>query len=655
MRSIISALLAVYIFTAAAAPDKKTFTEKYTVCKPTEDKKMSDNSAITPESYGLSVRGGTCRGLHCVKDADNRDCMVIWLMDRFCERVLQIDAETGNTESISIPSEIDFAPFSSLCSLAGKSYSMISGCFLEYDPALKKFTFCRKVEDGARLGMGMTEDENGNIWCAAYPDCQLFCFVPATGELKSFGQVNQADYPQYPYSMVKSGNIIYIGTGYVCGQIIRFDLESGKSRTLIPPELAPAGELIKVQRYSDGNIYGRSKDSTFIVRDDKAEAIEALPEGVLPVNDPRTGGAELVMTEFPSGRKLADFDIKAGKYTLISADGSCRKELTFTYENRGTSMMDITVNDEGIIAGGGSFPFWFGKLNCRTKEKCIEFAGVQCNAITAHGKYFYIASYHGGQLLKLDPGQPWNLKNAMKITTPNLHSNPVFYGAIRDDICRPHTITVSPDGSYFIAGGTPAYGKTGGGIAFVNTASGKVKVIPHTKLAENEAPHALLIWDDRLLLCGTAVYPGTGGVQLAKEGSLLLYDMKAEKTIWRTKALGTMDAVFQLLRLDENRVLGYTSNNDIFLFNVPERKLIYQKSIAAVAPAAMAGSCRALLKTDDGRIFFLGKKHVAQIDPEHGSVINAVEVSGGIQMSGAIYDNKIWFASENQWKSIDIP
>ena len=101
-------------------------------------------------------------------------------------------------------------------------------------------------------------------------------------------------------------------------------------------------------------------------------------------------------------------------------------------------------------------------------------------------------------------------------------------------------------------------------------------------------------------------------------------------------------------------MLGYTSNDELFLFDVPERKIIYQRNIAEVGPAAMAGSCRALLKAPDGRIFFLGKKHIALIAPEDGSIIKAVEISGGIQMSGAIYDGKIYFAAQREWKSIVI-
>lgn len=616
---------------------------------------MADDIVICPDSYGLSVRGGTCRGVHCVKDASGRDCIVLWLMDRFCERVLQIDAETGAAESIAIEQEMDYAPFASLCSRAGKSYSLFCHWFFEFDPVLKKFTFAQKVDAGARLGMGMMEDEAGGIWCTAYPDCHLFRFDPATREFKSFGQVSKTDFPQYPYTLVKDGNIIYIGIGFTCGQVVRFDLESGRYETIVPEELAPAGEPLKVYRYSDGNIYAGSKSAFFIIRNGKAEAVAEVPADIVPLTDTRSGDAGFMMKEFPSGRKLLDFDVKAGTFVTACADGSDRKTVDFYYENRGTSMMDITVNDQGILAGGGSFPFWFGKLDCRSGKKTVEFAGVQCNAITAHGKYFYIASYHGGQLLKFDPDKPWTLENAMKIDTPDLHSNPIFYGAIRNEICRPHTITVSEDGSYFVAGGTPAYGTTGGGIAFVDTADGKVEVIPHTGVAENESPHALLIYNDELLLCGTTIHPGTGGRILAAEASLLIWDMKQKRTIWRTRDLGKIDAVFQLLRLDETRVLGYTSNDELFLFDVPERKIIYQRSIAEVGPAAMAGSCRALLKAPDGRIFFLGKKHVAQIAPEDGSIIKAVRVAGDIQMSGAIYGGKIWFASENQWKSIPLP
>ena len=614
---------------------------------------MSDFKTVVPESYGLAVRAGTNRGLYCCQDADGRDCLVIWLQDATNDRILQVDAETGTTESIPVPQEMDFAVFSSLRSKAGKSYSLYCSCFLEYDPALKKFTFYRKLKKNEYLGMVTYEDEAGKIWSISYPDSHLFCFDPATGEFTEYGQIDKTDYPQYSYSMVKDGDLIYAGLGFVEGRVVCFDLATGEARQLLAPEDSPKGETMEVCRFSDGNIYACGKECFFIIRDGRAERIAALPEGAVEMKNPAAGRHGFVMSEFCSGRKLVDFDMTNKTFATTAADGSDRKEVSFDFDNRGTSMMDITVNDQGVLAGGGSFPFFFGKLDTATGEKSVEFAGVQCNTIAACGKYFYIGAYHGGQLLRFDPDKPWDLQNAMKIDDPDFNSNPVFYGAVRKEVCRPHAIAVAPDGSWFVVGGTPAYGTTGGGIAIVDCESGKYKVIPHTDLIENEAPHALVILNDELLLGGTAVYPGTGGVKMVEEGSLFLYNIRENKTIWRSKALGSpMDAVFQLLMLDDNRVLGYTSNSEVFLLDLTRREIIYKQDISAIAPAAMAGSCRALLKDDDGRIFFLGKKHIARLDPENGSIIRAFEVAGGIQMSGAIYDGKVWFAGEKQWKSL---
>ena len=39
------------------------------------------------------------------------------------------------------------------------------------------------------MSMGMTEDDQGKIWSASYPDSGVVCYDPAAEELKDYGHV----------------------------------------------------------------------------------------------------------------------------------------------------------------------------------------------------------------------------------------------------------------------------------------------------------------------------------------------------------------------------------------------------------------------------------------------------------------------------------
>lgn len=484
-------------------------------------------ATVTPQDHGRAVRGGTCRGLHTARDADGNDCVVVFLMDDINRRMLQIDAATGESEEIPIPFAPRDAVYSSLKSRNGKCYSLFAHHFVEYDPAQKKFTFVRKVKD--LTAMSMAEDANGIIYAATYPDLCLYSYDPATGEFRDFGQIHQETFPQYPRTITFADDgTLYVGTGNTRGQVIHVYPSSGRAVPVIPKAEEPAGKSLFVRRFTDGKIYARHNDLFFLIDGDTATRLDHVPDARF-ITSPLTGSQNLVIRDFDSGRKLVTFDLANGKLVTTNADGSEVRAVDFSFVNHGAPMMGIDVTADGIVGGGGFFPFFFGTFDPATNEKTVQFADVQCNAIQAHGKYFYIAGYAGGLIMRFDPSKPWTLTTPMQRKEADLQSNPVFYGTARQVTIRPHAISVSPDGKIFVAGGTPEYGHTGGGMAIVDTQSGSMTLVPHTDLAPLESPHALAVLDNGLVICGTTVNAGTGGEIKAAEASLLIYDIHRNK------------------------------------------------------------------------------------------------------------------------------
>ena len=79
---------------------------------------MNMQKEIAATDYGLAVRGGTRRGVAAVTDGNGNDAVVVWLMDNYNYRVLQIDVETGHCDCIPVPFERPDAVYSSIRSRA---------------------------------------------------------------------------------------------------------------------------------------------------------------------------------------------------------------------------------------------------------------------------------------------------------------------------------------------------------------------------------------------------------------------------------------------------------------------------------------------------------------------------------------------------------
>lgn len=100
--------------------------------------------------------------------------------------------------------------------------------------------------------------------------------------------------------------------------------------------------------------------------------------------------------------------------------------------------------------------------------------------------------------------------------------------------------------------------------------------------------------------------------------------------------------------------MGINSNRELFILDLDLKKVVVKRDISDLMPAAQGQSCRALLRDGQGGIYFLGQQFLAKIDPADGKIIKVVNVDGGVQVGGGIYNGVLYFVSRNNWKSIDL-
>ncbi len=211
---------------------------------------FSDHGVCTPLSNH--------RGIVATKDGNGKNVALAWLMDcRGCYELLLVEAETGKAEEypIPVPTAGD-SPFASILSSANKFYTHFGTQFMEFDPAQRKFTFTRQTTPN--MAMAMTEDDNGVIWSATYPQSGVVSYNPKTGEFKDYGHIYKQTWAQYPrYVACDDAGWVYLGIGSTASQIVALDPATGQATPLVAEADRKHGSGTVV-RDQNGKVYGFS-------------------------------------------------------------------------------------------------------------------------------------------------------------------------------------------------------------------------------------------------------------------------------------------------------------------------------------------------------------------------------------------------------------
>ena len=139
--------------------------------------------------HGVATPNSNHRGTVATVNGEGRNVVLLWLLDHTgCYALLVIDAETGESQQRAIPfPPRGDSPFASILSSENRYYTHFANHFVEYDPVSDEFTFFH--ETAPRMAMSMTEDDNGVIWSATYPQSGIVSYNPATGEFRDYGQL----------------------------------------------------------------------------------------------------------------------------------------------------------------------------------------------------------------------------------------------------------------------------------------------------------------------------------------------------------------------------------------------------------------------------------------------------------------------------------
>ena len=588
--------------------------------------------------HGIPTPVAQTRGVVSTVDQSGQDVILTWLQDwRGGYAILMVNAETGASQQFDVPFKPDGdEPSAIYLSSKNRLYTLFNSQFVEFDVASKRFTFHGKVN--GKTAMSLTEDKDGRIWAATYPNNQLVSFNPQNSSLQNHGQLAKESWTQYPRSIaVDAHGWVYVGSGLAASQIYAYNIQSHATQALLSSSQRVSGTAVVTQSQSNV-VYARNGRQQFMLTNGKASGLSA---GAQVAESNLKGGAQnLVDREFPSGRRLVSVDMH--DRTLVTRDASGQqKTVKFNYTTQGAALTFVCATGDNKVCGGTRFPMHTFYYNAGDNKFDSKQLPRQPNVMAALGSRLYVAAYPDGKLFQ----ESENGKNEFSEV---LNAYP--------SINRPHAMLIMGGGSQIALAGTPEYGTTGGGMMFWNRSSGQKSRIDHWHLVPNHSVQAMVELSNGTLLGGTTVAPGTGGVTKAADSSeLFLMDANTHEVRWRGAPVPGAKTITDLMVGTDGLVYGLADSVDLFVFNPNNRQVVSVNRFSKdLGPSVYAQGTRAFVKGADGSIYVLLYNGIGKVDTKAHTVSRVVSSPVRITVGGAAANGRIYFGSNNHlysWKA----
>ena len=599
----------------------------------------AQNSQAVFKDHGVASPISNHRGTVATVDGNGRNVVLIWLFDYTGGyALLMVDAETGKSEQFKMPFPPGGdTPYSSILSSDNKFYTLFNGFFAEFDPVKRAFTFHKEVK--RQMAMGMTEDHNGVIWAATYPNSGLVSFNPKTREMKDYGYVYQQNWYQYPrYVATDKAGWVYFGLGNTATQIIAYNPVSGEALPMFEEAERKRG-IAYVYRDNDDKVYGQSLPG-------KEEAWFEFYKGIRsPVSNHQsnpapiiTGSQGLFHTQFPDGKKIKICDLTDRKLIVEDPATKTSKEVSLDYTSQGAIVMGVGTSPEGKIVGGTAFPMRYFSYDPKKDTWENLYAPGQYNAMARQGDSMFFGVYPSGAL------QRWDGNKATKLIECPL------------DIHRPHRLLAYSDGKTLIMGGTPEYGYTGGGLLFWDRQKNAGTLLKDSNIVLDQSTMSLVSLPGGNLLGGTTTMPGTGGLKKAKEAELYIMNVKSKKISWRKALFPGVQNYTDMCMTPEGLVYGIADRKTFFVFDPKKKAITYQFDLVQQFGLTTAEQCPRVFVSGPGKkIYILFRKGIALVEPKTHQInmlaASPVPIDGG----GDYLDGRIYFVGGSHLFSYELP
>jgi hypothetical protein len=603
--------------------------------------------------HGVATPVSNHRGIVATVDGAGKPVALVWLFDHTGGyAILVLDADTGKAQQVPVPFPPGKdCPYASILSTKNKYYTHFNSYFSEFDPAKNAFTFFEKTSP--QMAMSMTEDDQGRIWSASYPQGGLVCFDPKTGKLKDYGHVYPQNWNEYPRSIAADdAGWIYFGDGSTANQIVIFDPKTATATPIIPDDKRSHGFGL-VYRCTDGKVYGQAnegqKSDWYMLYKGKATLVEH--HVVKDVKKYTAGSQSLDARDFPNGLRIKDLDLIEKVFVVENAKTGASKEFHFDYTSEGAHIMGLALAPNKTLCGGTAFPMRFFSYDPAADKWINRQAYIQWNTVGMQADKFFVGGYTGGFLLEWDPAKPW-----VNTERGNPNSNPLFLTECVPTINRPHRLLPMPDGKLVVMTGGPDYGYTGGGMLIWDRQAKSPTVLTDKQLIPDESTISLVPLPQGKLLGGSTTSPGTGGEKKAKEAEIYVFDLATKKIEWHAVSIPGVQEYTDMVVGPKGLVYGIADRNLFFVFDPVNRQVVNQQPTEATfGKTSYQQGPRVFVKGPKGQIYVLFQKGIAIVDPGKFKIRMLAESPVEVSTGGDYYNGRIYFASHSHVLSYAVP
>lgn len=599
-------------------------------------------------------------GKWAVTDENGREAILIKLWtgagSQARKTLLWVDAATGKSEELIPPGgSRGNGSHSTYLSRKNRLYDIVAthdgpSHFYEFDVSTRQWLAHRTlVLDGIhRFAHSFIEDDSGKIYAGILgPGGGLLRFDPETGELNNLGRLLADDWLVYPHLMTDSAGWVYAATAHKEAHIVAYSDATG----FLPLNLSKEVGLVrgaKVFRGKNGRAYIQFNSKSTLWFEAYEGQIKQLPA---PPNEEEvlTNRGWRPWNRFESGTEITSLYVSSRVATLRASDGS-ERTLHFDYPSRGIQVYSLCAGDDGKVYGSTGIPLRFFAYDPATNQRehfgLGDYSGHINDMIGLNGK-IYGAIYGLGQIIEVDPTQPWT--DAPLEPSGNPHSAYRQPEGV-DYISRPLVITGKPGGDQLFVGGLPYRVAAGGGLLIYNLSSKTTRMIPPGELVPEHGLKSLAILKKPLLAGGSSATAGTGGKPSTKPAEVFLFNTEEDKVVHRVCfPKGTFE-ILDLVSPDGETVIGIGTTRSpnqtfAFRFTTDDPTAVQRIDLTAFGTPIQPQGSRVFSVAPNGDIYLLFREAILLLDQKNWQVSLATTSPAPITVGSAWVGDRLFFAS----------
>ena len=473
--------------------------------------------------------------------------------------------------------------------------------FARYDPATGELTDLGAPAENAHYFSHAATSPDGRMYVGTFPRASLAWLDMNTGEIGATGKITDAAENRYmwPHVVVSDDNVVYCTVGLHHQELYAFDPATGDATQILTPDLMELTGSFRIWRAEDGQVFGRSGDTSY----------RCTPTGIEVMGEVPGSARRWTM----AGDWIVGNIDDAGVIELAHAETEEKRSLQTEYRGRPIRIYSVGDEWEGRIWGGTIFParaFSVDPATGETVDHGRQTGGrIQIYDLIATESGLLLSSYSGAHI---------NLWNPFADDEESI--NRALTGGNTIDQERPLQWTKGPDGHYYL-GTRPIKGHVGGALCRVT-----LDPLEATWWKDPIGPQSVMgvaaIDETDQLLCATSHYGGSSSIPLEDVGYLFLWDCAEERVVAKDTPIEGAVSYSAPVRAHTGVVYGiaYTREREriVFGWDPIERELVCTAELPGQRLAFPSLHKRPI--GPDGLIIGLADDAVYAIDPADHSV-----------------------------------